>query len=192
VIMRTRPLVLAALLATTALAAAAPLPAQWRTKTNLASLAIGVPQVGVERRTGPKRTLQLDLTVSPWRSVRGKPFQFALLISEWRWHRNSSLLGWYVGANVGATVFHLQKPFYWGTDYFQDGFGATLGGSVGYKWNVGERWTIDAFAGGGTIQTLYKGTLWSTGERYDTLSAPGWNESGELVPYRAGLMLMRR
>jgi hypothetical protein len=175
-----------------ALALAAPVHAQWKVKGNLASAAIGVPQVGVERRTGPRRSVQVDLTVSPWTSVRDKPFQFALLVGEWRWHRDTSLLGWYVGANVGATVFHLQKPFYWGTDFFQDGFGAVLGGSVGYKWQVSERWVLDAFVGGGTMQSLYKGTFWSTGERYDTLSAPGWNESGELVPYRAGVMLMRR
>ena len=36
--------------------------------------------------------------------------------------------------------------------------------------------------------TYYKGYLLSTGERYDL--AKEYNKSGELIPYRGGLMLV--
>lgn len=164
--------------------------AQRYIKGNLASTLVGIPQVGVERRTGERTTFQVDLLVSPWQSIRGKPFQFGILVAERRWHRNADLLGFYAGLNAGLVAYHMQKPFYWGTDYFQNGFGAVLGGTVGYKWAVDEQWSFDAFAGGGTVQSLYKGTLWSTGEPYEP--AVDWNKSGELVPYRLGVMLSRR
>lgn len=184
------PLALA--LATVVGAALTPAPAlaQRFIKGNLASTLVGIPQVGVEHRTGPRTTFQVDLIVSPWQSIRGKPFQFGILVAEQRWHRNPDLLGFYAGVNAGLVAYHMQKPFYWGTDYFQYGFGAVLGGTVGYKWEANERWSFDAFAGGGTVQSVYKGKLWSTGEPY--APAEDWNKSGELVPYRVGLMLARR
>lgn len=148
---------------------------------------LGFFGVGVERATAPRRSVQTDLTGSLWRSVGTTPLQFALLTREWRFHRRAPGEGPYVALDVGVHGFRMQKWDHRGTDRFQEGFGAHGGGSVGYEKPLGDRWTLDAFVGGGTMQSLYKGYDERTGRRYD--GASGWNRSGELAPYRMGVML---
>ncbi|MCL4214343.1 MAG: DUF3575 domain-containing protein [Gemmatimonadales bacterium] len=182
-----RALVLLALLLL--LPAAAP-GAQTFVKLNGLTSLIGVPGAGVEFTLSERLTYQVDATASFWRSVDRVPMQFLIVTSEWRYHLRPGQTGLYLGAHVGATGFRLQKWEYRGTDLYQEGFGVLLGGTVGYKRGLGERWSIDVFAGGGTAQSLYKGYHAETGFRYDI--GPGWNKSGEWLPYRGGVMFARR
>jgi hypothetical protein len=46
---------------------------------------------------------------------------------------------------------------------------------------------MDIYAGIGTSQDFYKGYVRSTGARYDV--AEGFNKSGEILPYRGGVMI---
>lgn len=148
---------------------------------------LGFLGIGVERVVAPRRSVQTDLTGSLWRSVGSTPLQFVLLTHEWRFHRRAAGAGPYVALDLGLHAFRVRKWDHRGTDRFQEGAGAHGGGSVGYERPLGGRWTLDAYVGGGTMQSLYKGYEQSTGDRYD--GARGWNRSGELAPYRMGLML---
>lgn len=164
--------------------------AQATLKVNGATAVLGVANFGVERASGARRSFQWDVTISGWRSVRGGPQQFIILVPEWRWYRRSTSEGPYVGLNTGVTAFRIQRWSYIGTEYYQEGAGVLFGGTIGYKRVLNRKWTMDLFVGGGTIQSKYKGYRLDTGERYD--GERGWNESGEWLPYRGGVMFERR
>jgi hypothetical protein len=164
--------------------------AQTTLKVNAATALLGVPGVGVERVVGPRTSIQVDFTASLWKSIDRAPAQLVMLIPEWRHHFREGHLGPYAGLHAGVIGFRLQKWDHRGGDQFQEGFGAVFGGTVGYKQRVSERMVLDWYLGGGTAQTKYKGYLVSTGERYD--GEDGWNESGEWLPYRGGVMLTFR
>ncbi|MCC7003579.1 MAG: DUF3575 domain-containing protein [Gemmatimonadaceae bacterium] len=158
-----------------------------RIKIGATSL-VGIVHVGVERplrRDG--RTFQWDVMVSPWRSVEDYPFTFAVGAAEWRFYREARAEGWYAALNAGAAVFRIQRPDYRDTTLYQEGASLLVGGSVGRVWQLRGGWTLDAFVGGGSVQSLYKGYDRATGRRYD--GAKLWNVSGELFPYRSGILV---
>ena len=172
------------------LALPAGLGAQRVVKGNLASTVYGVPQVAYELPLGPKRSLQFDVMISPWRSRDGAPQQFGIFIAEWRHHYHERGDGPYVGGHVGIAIFRLQRWDYKDTEFYQEGIGALGGVTVGYEKRLRDPWSLDLFAGGGTAQSKYKGYSFLTGDRYD--GEDGWNESGEWLFYRGGLMLSYR
>lgn len=184
------PLVAALFLLAQASSHAPTLQAQRLIKANLLTTVVGVPQVAYERPWGERRSLQFDLAVSPWRSVDSAPAEFAIFLVEGRHHFRESEDGPYAGIHTGLAVFRFQRWDFRGTDRYQEGFGVMLGATVGLQLSVGERWGLDAFLGGGTIQSKYKGYSYVTGLRYD--GEAGWNESGEWLIYRGGLMLSYR
>ncbi len=153
-----------------------------------ASALLGIPLLGIERPLRrPGRSFQWDVLVSPWRSVDGYPFEFVVGTAEWRAYRRETRDGWYAAWHLGAGLFRLRKPEYADTTLYQEG-GSLLGGaSVGHVWQVRPGWTVDAYLGGGTIQSLYKGYDRLTGRRYD--GARLWNVSGEWLPYRVGVAI---
>jgi len=161
-----------------------------RIKVNAVTTLVGVPGVGVERPLNERWSFQFDATLSPWRSVDGLPMQLLILIPEWRYHFGTQDRGWYAGGHAGASWFRLQKWDHRGSDRYQEGFGVLFGGTLGYQRPIDERWGVEAFLGGGNSQALYKGYFRLTGERYDT--ANGWNQSGEWIAYRGGVMLTYR
>lgn len=153
-----------------------------------ATTAVAIAHVGVERslqREG--RTFQWDVMVSPWQSVDGYPLTFASGVAEWRFYKDAEAKGWYAALSTGAVAFRLQRTDYRDTTLYQEGAGLLFGGSVGRVWQLRSGWTIDTYVGGGTIQSLYKGYDRATGRRYD--GAELWNVSGELYPFRTGLMV---
>lgn len=164
--------------------------AQQYVKSNVLTALVAVPQVALESSRGTHWTLQLDATLSAWRSVRGAPMEFVVLVAEWRHYRRGVFNGPYLGMHAGLTGFRLQKPEYAGERIYQEGFGLVAGASVGYVRRLTDDWRADFFVGGGTAQSKYKGYDMDTGDRYD--GEQGWNESGEWVPYRVGVMLARR
>ncbi len=166
------------------------LHAQRLIKANLLSTVVGVPQIAYERPWGQRRSVQFDLVVSPWRSVGSAPAQLGILLVEGRHHFVRRGDGPYVGIHTGVAVFRLQRWDYRGTDLYQEGVGVVGGVTVGLQQPVGKRWVLEAFLGGGTIQSKYKGYSYVTGIRYD--GEEGWNESGEWLFYRGGLMLSYR
>jgi hypothetical protein len=159
-------------------------------KVNALSTAITIPDVGIETSIGKKSTFQFDITASFWKSLKGSPAQFYVFIPEYRYHFHEKFNGFYVGGNVGATIFNFQKWNYLNTDMYEKGFGYVIGASIGYQTKINDKFMLDCFLGGGSHQGFYKGYYISSGERYD--KAKDYNKSGEWIPYRGGVMVSYR
>ncbi len=162
--------------------------AQTVVKANLLTALVAVPHIGIETKIGAKTTFQIDAIASFWKSFNGGPQQFLIVIPEFRYHTKEAFKGFYVGAHIGGGAFKLQKWNYINTDRYQEGYNILIGGTIGYQFKINEKFNAEMFVGGGSQQAFYKGYLLSSGERYD--GADNYNKSGELIPYRIGLMLI--
>ena len=173
-------------------------------KANALFLPIGILNAAVEYQLNKKMTLQAELFISPWKSFAGKDAQVYMVGLDGRYYFNEAFKHFYVGANISAARFIIQKYNYWGdgpyqysetspiydrSDVYQDGFAFMIGATVGYQFQLCQKWNMDLYLGAGTVQSFYKGYVHSLGIRYDTDSAPGYNRSGELLPYRGGVMI---
>lgn len=156
-------------------------------KGNVIPAVVGIVNVGIEHKLSDHYSIQTDITISPWKSFSGHPLQAGLIILEGRYYFKEALNKWYVGFNGGFATYKLAKWNYWDSDKYQKGMNYMFGGVVGYQAKLSEKWTLDAFLGGGWTQGFYKGYDKSTGERYD--HAEHWNKSGEWIPYRGGVMI---
>lgn len=170
-------------------------------KGNALFLPIGIINLGVEKQISPKYTLQGDVFISPWKSFAGHKLQFYSVSAEGRYYFNEAFKHWYVGANLSFAAYNLQKWNYWkDTPYvtdtgeiyqknnlYQKGFSIMLGITGGYQFQLSERWNLDLYATIGTSQGFYKGYDRITGKRYD--GKEGLNRSGEIIPYRGGVMI---
>jgi hypothetical protein len=161
---------------------------QTNLKANLATALIGIPNFGVETKIGNKLTFQLDVNASFWKSIKNGPFEFVMVIPEVRYYTNKINHGFFIGAHIGGSTFKLQKWSYVELGKYQKGYNVLFGVTLGYLFIVNERFNLELFAGGGSQQAFYKGYDLNTGERYD--GAMNYNKSGELIPYRGGLMLV--
>ncbi|MFC7774765.1 DUF3575 domain-containing protein [Flavobacterium sp. GCM10027622] len=161
--------------------------AQTTVKANVISV-LGFPQVGIETALGQKTSFQVDALASVWKSINGAPQQAYMVIPEFRYYPKKAMEGFYIGGHVGASAFKMQKWSYINTDYYQKGYNVLYGVTVGYQVKINERFAMDAFLGGGSQQAYYNGYLLSTGERYE--NAKHFNKSGELLPYRGGIMIV--
>ncbi len=179
--------------------------AQAEVKFNTATALILVPNFGVELHLAPGYTAQMDVLGSFWDSVGEDrdPYQINETFVEVRAYGQDNNQGWFAGAHVGFGMFTIQKvnalviydqyqdPDTYGNvpGNFQSGRAGFYGLSFGYKKALNERWALEAFIGGGLVQSNYKGYAGFT--RVDVL--PGdtreFNRSGEWVLYRGGLML---
>lgn len=176
-------------------------------KANALFLPVGMLNAGLEYQLNEKMTLQGEVFISPWKSFAGNASQIYMLGFDGRYYFNQAFKHWYVGANISAARFIIRKYNYWGDgnyqyhddapiynlpDLYQDGYTVIFGATVGYQFQLADKWNMDLFLGAGTVQSFYKGYVKSLGIRYDTDSAPGYNKSGEFLPYRGGLMISYR
>ena len=172
-----------------------------RLKGNALFIPIGVINAGLEYQLNSKYTLQGDVLISPWKSFAGHELQYYSASVEGRYYFKEAFNGWYVGANVAASSFVLQKWNYWGDgDYindnnevftksnlYQKGYSVLFGITAGYQFRLSDRLNMDIYGTVGTSQDFYKGYDRETGRRYDV--AEGYNRSGEIMPYRGGVMI---
>ncbi|WP_292009325.1 DUF3575 domain-containing protein [Chryseobacterium sp.] len=170
-------------------------------KANALFLPIGVLNAGIEHQIKDKITIQGDIFISPWKSFAGHEFQYYSLSVEGRYYFDEAFKHWYIGANLSAASFVLQKWNYWSdsiyvnannqglkkSNLYQKGFSYLLGITAGYQFKLGENWNMDVYATVGTSQDFYKGYDRTTGLRYDP--AHKYNKSGEILPYRGGIMI---
>ena len=70
---------------------------------------------------------------------------------------------------------------------YQKGYSLIFGITGGYQFQLSDRWNMDIYAGIGTSQDFYKGYDRESGKRYDM--AQKYNKSGEIIPYRGGVMI---
>ncbi len=172
-------------------------------KANAVFVPVGMLNAGLEYQLSPKITLQGDVFISPWKSFAGKYAQMYMGFLEGRYYFKEAFSKWYVGVNIGGSVFKMQKWNYWSdapykytetspeyitSDLYQRGFSLMMGATVGYQFQIGENWNMDLFLGGGTSQGFYRGYHKILGVRYDE-DGRKWNKSGEWIPYRGGIMI---
>lgn len=156
-------------------------------KANAFTTLLTIPNVGIETSIGKKSTVQFDVLACPWKSFNGKPMQFYIFTTEYRYHLQEKNNGFYIGANIGGTKYNFQKWTYYNTDKYEKGLGYFAGATIGYEVKINNKFMIDCFLGGGWHQGFYKGYRISNGERYE--SATNYNKSGEWFPYRGGVMV---
>jgi len=172
-----------------------------RLKANALFLPIGIVNVAGEFQVSKKVTLQGDLFVSPWKSFSGHELQYYSASFEGRYYFKEAFNGFYLGVNVGTSIYTLQKWNYWPDEPFindngevftksnlyQKGYSILVGGTAGYQFRLSDKWFMDIYGTLGTSQDFYKGYERGTGKRYDTVE--GYNKSGEILPYRGGVMI---
>lgn len=171
-------------------------------KGNALFIPIGIVNLGLEHQLSKKITVQGDVLISPWKSFAGHELQYYSVSVEGRYYFNEAFKHWYVGANIAGSRFIAQKWNYWNdntftdeetgitrknSDIYQKGYSVIFGVTGGYQFQVSDRWNIDIYAGIGSSQDFYKGYDRNTGERYD--KPKGFNKSGEILPYRGGVMI---
>lgn len=158
-------------------------------KGNGLLIPVGIVNIGAEYQLNHRYTVQADMLISPWKSFRGNHLQIYMGHLEGRYYFDQAFKHWYLGANVGAGIFDLTKWNYLDSGKFQRGFNYMLGATGGYQFNWKENWNVDVFLGVGTSQGFYHGyeNTPPSFTRYD--KAKGWNKSGELIPYRGGIMI---
>lgn len=179
--------------------------AQTEIKFNAATALVLVPNFGIEIHIVPGYTAQLDVLGSFWDSVGADrdPYQINQTFIEARTYSKQSNQGLFGGVHIGYGMFTIQKtnalviydqyqdPNTYSDEpnTFQSGRAGFYGLSFGYKKTLGERWALEAFLGGGLVQSNYKG--YKGFARVDVL--PGdtreFNRSGEWALYRGGLMI---
>lgn len=162
--------------------------AQTFLKLNGLSALVSIPQVGIETSIGARSTFSVDIFASFWKSFDGKPMQAYMLTPEYRYHFKEKYNGFYVGAHAGPDIYKLQKWNYRGTNQYEEGLGYRIGATIGYQKKLSDKFTLDAFIGGGWHQGFYKGYYTDgTPGRYENKT--DYNKSGEWLPYRGGVMI---
>ena len=166
------------------------LEAKWLVKGNALLIPGMILNVGSEYKVSMHSTLQADVLISPWKSISGNHAQVYMGHIEWRYYLTHAFDKWYIGLNTGLGLFDLTKWNYSGADKFQRGFTILAGATLGYQYQISSKWYMDLFVGGGTSQANYHGYELVPPDRwirYDAASE--WNKSGEIIPYRGGVML---
>ncbi|SEG25176.1 Protein of unknown function [Halpernia humi] len=170
-------------------------------KANALFLPIGIMNAGLEYQLNNRYTLQGDVLISPWKSFANHELQYYSASAEGRYYFDQAFKHWYVGANIAVAAFKLQKWNYWqkgiyindnnveyeNSNLYQKGFSFYIGATVGYQFQLAERWNMDIYGTFGNSQDFYKGYDRTTGLRYDV--EQGYNKSGEFIPYRGGVMI---
>ncbi|MEC3876046.1 DUF3575 domain-containing protein [Chryseobacterium sp. T9W2-O] len=171
-------------------------------KGNALFIPIGIVNLALEHQLSKKFTVQGDVLISPWKSFDGHELQYYSISAEGRYYFNEAFRHFYVGANIATSAFTLQKWNYWpdepyyndygevftSSNLYQKGYSIIFGVTLGYQFKVSDRWNIDLYGTIGTSQDFYKGYDRTTGERYDRKDNK-FNRSGEILPYRGGVMI---
>ena len=131
-------------------------------KLNFPYALVGVVNPAVEFAISPKSTLQTDIVISPWKSINEKHMLFAIFMGEYRRYFKEHNRGWYLGANIGMMAFDMSKPYIEGwklkfEDRYCKGYGMMIGLCVGYEYQFGKRWLLDAFLGWAWMDSHYNG-----------------------------------
>jgi hypothetical protein len=172
-----------------------------RLKANALFLPIGIVNVAGEFQVDKKITIQGDVFISPWKSFSGHELQYYSASVEGRYYFKQAFNGFYLGANIAASQFTLQKWNYWNddiyinekkesfikSDLYQKGHSILLGITAGYQFRLSDKWSMDIYGTVGSSQDFYKGYERGTGKRYE--DATGYNKSSEILPYRGGVMI---
>ena len=167
--------------------------AQMGFKFNALTGVFLIPNVGLEVQLTEKSSAQLDVLASLWNSFDGSPLHITQIFPEYRRYFKSNMKGFFIGGHIGVGMFTLKK--YGKAKYtYQSGRNTYFGFTVGYKLDIGKNWGLEFFVSGGSQQANYRGYD-SNGQRIDNkgeIKPRPFNLSGELIPYRGGIMVVYR
>jgi hypothetical protein len=161
---------------------------QHKVKVNVATTVLGFPSIGYERPIGKYFSFHIDAIGSSFNRYHNMPLKFLIITPEVRYYPKTTQTGFFVGGHLGGSTFHLQKYNYANSNLYQKGYNYMAGISLGYVYALSDKFALEGFVGGGTIQSYYKGYDSTTGLRYE--GADKFNKSGEWLPYRGGVNLV--
>jgi hypothetical protein len=175
--------------------------AQVELKANIPTLAVGIPNIGLEFQVGKNASIQLDVLGSFWNTIDGDPLHINQTFLEYRLYSKSNISEWFVGAHLGYGMFTFQKPNNLviypryassgnSEGSYRSGRSVFHGLTIGYKKLLSRRFSLELFVGGGYAMSHYKG--YKGMERVDISlkDYKPFNGSGEVLIYRGGLMLI--
>lgn len=169
-------------------------------KLNALYAVVGVINPSLEAVVTPNSSLAVDITYSPWRSIRGHHANFGFFLGEYRYYFKEAARGWYVSANLGLGAFDISKPSTTTGQIaikngYGKGFGIMAGIGAGYQHTFRERWVVDAFVAFDFMRSWYNGYA-STGEiimnpqgHEDYLHPDPFNGSSEFIPAKVGVSI---
>lgn len=158
---------------------------QHRLKINAATTVLGFPSIGYEKLIGTHFGFHVDAIGSLFNQYNHMPLKFLIITPEFRYYPKKGQTGFFVGGHIGGSTFELQKYNYANSSLYQEGYNYMLGISLGYYVPIAKNMALEAFVGGGSIQSFYNGYDAATGQRYE--GTIHYNKSGEWLPYRGGL-----
>ena len=168
--------------------------AQTEAKLNIVTTAALIPNFGFEIQLGNRSSFQLDVLASFWDSINGSPLHVTQIFPEYRRYFKPNMLGFFIGGHIGFGMFTLSKYGY-PNNIHQSGRNTYYGFTIGYKKHLNENWSLEFFIGGGSQQAHYRGYNNDIGQRVDekeNFTKRPFNLSGELIPYRGGIMIVYR
>ena len=175
---------------------------QTELKFNLATAPLLVPNIGIEVKLSEKLGYQLDTSASFYNDIEGSPFHMTQIFNEFRFYPNKNQKrNFFVGAHVCYGMYNIRLPKWIanlsGSEFKEEGsyqygrnayFGITIGKKIQLK---NEKLGLEVFIGGGSSQSNYK--YYNKNEQRIfaiTNYKRKFNKSGEVLPYRGGLMLI--
>lgn len=178
---------------------------QIEAKLNLATAPLLIPNVGVSIQTKEKQAIQLEVLGSFWDEfpfLDDTPLYINQAFLDYRWYQKSDLKGWFLAPHIGYGMFTFQKPDFLVLNpsqgnqnldpkEYKSGRLFFHGLTFGYKWELNEKWALEAFVGGGYSLSSYKGYVDEIRTDRDPEDPfEPFNLSGEVAVHRGGLMLV--
>jgi len=181
--------------------------AQTEIKFNLASALILTPNIGIEVQLSEKFGYQLDTSATFFDDIEGSPFQTTQIFNELRYYpklkEGKNERSFFIGPHVGYGMFTLRIPKFItsivDTELKEEGsyqsgrnayYGITIGKKIPMK---NKNFNLEVFIGGGSSQSNYKYYNKEGNRIYENPDIEkDFNQSGEELVYRGGLMLTFR
>ena len=181
--------------------------AQTEIKFNLASALILTPNIGIEVQLSEKFGYQLDTSATFFDDIEGSPFQTTQIFNELRYYpklkEGKNKRSFFIGPHVGYGMFTLRIPKFVtsivDTELKEEGsyqsgrnayYGITIGKKIPLK---NKNFNLEVFIGGGSSQSNYKYYNKEGNRIYENPDIEkDFNQSGEELVYRGGLMLTFR
>lgn len=174
--------------------------AQTYAKFNIATPFIGGVNPSVETAISEKWTFSFDVlaTFKNETSSHG-PFRILMVMPEGRYYLKEKFKGFYGGINAGYAMARMTKPDWWGEDYaanheYDVAWIIVAGFTIGYEYNINDRWMLEAFIGGGRAWSMHERFIYPDGGRGTKAdgSIIKLNGSEEYLPYKGGINISYR
>ncbi|GAB6011197.1 DUF3575 domain-containing protein [Viscerimonas tarda] len=115
-------------------------------KSNLLYDATTTLNLGIEFRLNNRLTLDIPFNYNPWSFSGGKKLKHWLIQPELRYWQRKSFSGSFWGLHLHGGQFNTAHII---DDYRYEGWLTGAGISYGYRWNLSDKWALEATLGAG-------------------------------------------